>query len=283
MYDFFYNLIFSIKSVFNIITKSKLRHRPNIKYNSEDLVVLANGPSLRGTIEKYEQHIIGKNKLCVNGFALSDVFERLMPDIYVIADYGFWENNKSKRVQDIQESVKQALINKVTWPINMFIPFAAQGSNFVNEVSKNKNIKIHFYNLTVIRGFNRFSFYLYNRWYGIPSAQNVLIPSLIIGINLGFKKIFITGADHTWNENVWVDENNEVFIGDVHFYDEKVNARIGDNFNRKLYIYEFFASLTKAFKIYILIEKYAHYMNTKIYNASERSNIDAFERKKLNE
>ncbi len=122
----------------------------------------------------------------------------------------------------------------------------------------------------------------------MPQSQNVLVASLFAGINIGFKTIHIVGADHTWHENLHVNEYNQLCIKDEHFYDNGTaisyrpfytNAKRTSTFT----MYEIFTTLAKAFLGYTMIKKYADHRGTTIYNASEISFIDAFERKKPEE
>ena len=55
---------------------------------------------------------------------------------------------------------------------------------------------------------------------GMPRPRNVLIPSIMTGISLGFKRIFITGADHGWTKTLSVNDRNEVISVQPHFYTE---------------------------------------------------------------
>ena len=104
--------------------------------------------------------------------------------------------------------------------------------------ASNKNIKLAFINLTPIEGFDWFKFYCYKHNLGSVRPYNVLLPSILLALNLGFKNIKITGADHSWHEEVRIDP--------------KANE--------------------------MTVKQYANYQNATITNCSERSYIDAFER-----
>ena len=120
----------------------------------------------------------------------------------------------------------------------------------------------------------------------MPQSQNVLVASIFLAMNIEFKKIIIAGADHTWHQNLHLDEQNILYIKDIHFYnnEEKINYRPfnkGLHINETFKIHEIFALWAKAFYGYIALEDYAKYKSCKIYNASEVTFIDAFERLKL--
>ncbi|MEZ5049210.1 MAG: hypothetical protein R2766_06120 [Saprospiraceae bacterium] len=50
--------------------------------------------------------------------------------------------------------------------------------------------------------------------------HNVLIPALMNGINLGYKKIYLIGAVFYFYVQQIVNAINEVLINQKHFYDE---------------------------------------------------------------
>ena len=71
-----------------------------------------------------------------------------------------------------------------------------------------------------------------NGW-GMPRPHNVLIPSIILSMRMGFKKIYLAGADHSWLKEIFVSEDNEVFLTQKHFYDEKkAEARTMDKLGK---------------------------------------------------
>ncbi|MNT50910.1 hypothetical protein D3C72_1878480 [compost metagenome] len=107
---------------------------------------------------------------------------------------------------------------------------------------------------------------------------------IFLCLNRGFKEIFVFGADHSWHEQFAIDENNHLLRRDIHFYDEKEvkhTTIIDVVHNQTSSMSQQFASLSKAFYSYEVLQEYSQYLNTKIYNASAKSYIDAFERIRL--
>jgi hypothetical protein len=105
----------------------------------------------------------------------------------------------------------------------------------------------------------------------------------MISINLGYKNIYLFGADHSWLKDIHVDENNLVLLTQKHFYNEK-SARPKPMTNtgkgvRKLH--EVLKKFQITFKNYFLIEEYSRKKNSLIFNSTKNSYIDAFERKYL--
>lgn len=110
----------SFLSVVKILLQSKWHtHLPSSFGNPEELLILANGPSLSRTVQEAPEFIKGKTLLAVNFCATSPMFEQLRPEIYLIADPLFWIVPE-KRVQ-----LFQTLAEKITWPMNFFVPARA--------------------------------------------------------------------------------------------------------------------------------------------------------------
>lgn len=285
--EFLSNLILSFKSLFKIAIGSKCFPQKyfSVQNNHKEIVILANGPSLNDTLTFRRQLLDNKKLIAVNAFSISSLYEELKPDYYVIADPQFWINNPNEGINEIRDKMLDAISLKTSWPLSMFIPYEARNkATLIKLLSSNKNICPIYYNKTTIKGFRHFVNCCFKFGLGIPRPQNVLAPSIIFAINLGFKKIYIVGADHSWHETLAIDNDNRLCISQYHFYDKgKVELKpINDIFTGKPnHIYQQFESLAITFRNYHIIEKYAQYRNVKIYNASEKSYIDAFERIKL--
>ncbi|MBN2484729.1 MAG: hypothetical protein JXB34_02025, partial [Bacteroidales bacterium] len=253
------------------------------KTKADELIILGNGPSLNDTLIKGENFFPGKSFMVVNGFATSDIYEKMKPEYYIMADPQFWnDNNPVASANKICNDVRSAIISKTTWPLYFFLPYEAKKSgNIIKQFKTNKNIKIIWYNKTTVTGLTGLSKLLFRLRLGIPRPQNVLIPALIVTINMGFKKIYIAGTDHSWHEDLVVDNNNNVCYRKTHFYNNGTSELIiiKDIFTGKpIKLYQQFESLAITFRNYHIIEDYAATRNINICNISEKSYIDAFKR-----
>lgn len=252
------------------------------KAESDTCIVLGNGPSLKTSLTKHKDFFTIHPLLCVNNFSTTEEFALLKPKYYVILDYAFWLS-EGKIVLD----TVAALESKTTWPIQLFIPKIASSSKRFEDLSnKNKNVHINYFNYTVFSGFPSVAHFFYNKNLAMPQSQNVLVASIFLSMNMGFKKTYIVGADHSWHQTLHLEKNNVLCIKDIHFYEneEKVNYRPfkkGTHLKETFKMYEIFTAWSKVFYGYIALENYSKYKNCRIYNASAITFIDAFEQVNL--
>jgi hypothetical protein len=112
-----------------------------------------------------------------------------------------------------------------------------------------------------------------------------MIPSLMISIWKGYRKISLLGADHSWLSEISVTDNNEVLINQKHFYDAQ--SSIGQPLDKrgkgKRNLSELLYKFTTAFASYFEIRAFAEKKNITILNATKGSFIDAFDRIKLDQ
>ncbi len=172
----------------------------------------------------------------------------------------------------------------LTGSSHLFIPYIFRKDIDVNYlINKNGKVKINFYNYVVFKGFKSLGFKLFKHNFAMPKFYNVLGASIFLAINMGFKKIKITGADHSWFENIKINDDNLLCRRDLHFYDkaEQPLIPIQDPISKKtLHIGDFFEALYKTFDSYHLLNQYAMISGCMVYNISRFSYIDAFKRTK---
>lgn len=251
------------------------------KYGSpgNEAVILANGPCLAKDIQHGSSFISTRKKIAVNFFGISNEYEKIKPDYYILAAPEFWLAKTSDYFKEKKEELINCLIEKTNWQITLLIPFQAKGFDFHKRVSTNNNIHFVFYNITPVEGIKSISQFLFKLNLGMPRPHNVLIPSIFLALNLGFKKITIFGADHSWHEEIKIDETNKVTVNHEHFYDgQKVVLPMYKLDGKEYYIHDIFRKLHFAFKGYFVLKDYSHHLKAKILNASSKSYIDAFER-----
>lgn len=272
-----FNSLFSVIKVFILSRFNTKLNKHKVK--DEETVILANGPCLTKDLELNYSFISSRKKFCVNFFALSKEYEKIKPEYYVLAAPEFWLIKTSNYFKEQKENLIDSLINNTKWEMLILIPFQAKDSDFIMRVSQNNFIKFLFYNNTPVEGLQSISHLLFKLNLGMPRPHNVLIPSIFLALNLGFKKVTIFGADHSWHEEIKIDESNTVTVNHQHFYDgKKVQMPMYKLEGEKYFIHDVFRKLHFAFKGYFVLRTYAESLSAQILNASSKSYIDAFER-----
>lgn len=245
-------------------------------------IILGNGPSLKTSLLKHPDFFTKHPLICVNSFSITAEFTILKPEYYVILDHGFWKSDAA-----IITETLNALTEKTTWPLQLLVPqMAAKSKKFEMVCKKNPNLQLTYFNYSVFKGFRNIGYWLFSKNLAMPQAQNVVVAALFLSINLGFKEVFLFGADHSWHQHLHIDDSNKLFLKHIHFYDNEEKVSFvplvrAIHLTETIKTQELFTNLAKMFSGYDALESYANYRNCKIYNASEISFIDAFERKKI--
>ena len=266
-------------SMVKILLQSKWSTRfPSQFSNLDELLILANGPSLNKTIEDGNDFLKGKTLLAVNFFVNSPRFTELRPELYLIADPLFW------LVPEKRQQLFGGLAEKTTWPMTLFIPRRAlKNKEWKPLLGGNSQIKIVAYNTTPIEGFQGFCNWVFHKGWGVPRPHNVLIPSIAVGLRLQFKKIYLAGADHSWLPEIRVTDDNVVLMHQKHFYDQgtsKADTVKQENL-QSAHIYTILYHMYVSFKSYHILEAYAQWLGKEIINITPGSYIDAFRRMKI--
>jgi hypothetical protein len=278
-----------------------------IKVDPNDVcLVLGNGPSLKDSFEKQMHFLEGKKKFCMNEFNKSEYYEKIKPDFYVLADPLYWNKpfqkiradlNANRLAQytpvaleyyqsrkDIVEGTINNIERKTQWPMTLFLPLQSKLSKLFGDLpSKNPYVSICYYNTTPInRGVTALRYFLYRHNLGMPTPQTVLNSAIFLTLNMGFKKIFLLGADHSFHEDLTVNEKNMVCSKELHFYDTEKGKNFPmfkeQNTGTTFTMHEWWMFLHKMFRSHFYLEAYSKSLNARIYNASERTFLDAYER-----
>lgn len=265
----------TLKSVVKMAVSSRpvRLHHPISAERRRTLIVLANGPSLNKTLSESADTLKRNDCLSVNFAPLSNIFFDIRPRFHVLADPLFFSKEPPVNVEELYNKLA-----RVVWPMTLLIPHNFR--NRINQaVSNNPNISIVFFNFVGLEGFEWFENMAYNTRLGMPRPRNVLIPAIMCGIWLGYKRIYITGADHSWMQTISVDENNNVISVQPHFYkDDKKEQQRVDTTYRNYRLHDIVHSFYVAFRSYHLLQRYAQKKGVEIINSTPGSFIDAFPR-----
>lgn len=269
----------SFLSVVKILLQSKWNTRlPATFSNPDELLILANGPSLNRTVEEAAHFVKGKTLLAVNFCVTSPIFERLRPELYLIADPLFWI------VPEKRALLFGTMAEKTTWDMHFFVPARAlKNREWQPLLAGNPHIKLHIYNTTPIEGFQGFCNRIFRRGLGVPRPHNVLIPSIAMGLRMPFRKVYLAGADHSWLPEISVTEDNVVLMHQKHFYDQNQSqaATVKQENLHSARLYTILYHMYVAFKSYFVLEAYAQHLGKEIINVTPGSYIDAFKRMKI--
>lgn len=276
MKKFLNNLSSSLASLLKVILMSRGASSSSSEGRGKEIVILGNGPSLRKTIDEDSEWLLAHDLMAVNFSAITPDFFNLRPRYYILADAHFFNSLSSdKNVRKLWEN-----FGKVSWEMTLLVP-----SRFRHLVKPllmhTSNIKTRFFNLTPVSGFRWLSNLLYRSGLGMPRPRNVLIPAIMESIRMGFDKIYLCGADHSWTKTLDVDEENFVISVQPHYYkdNEEEHKRVRETY-KGLHLHDVLGSMTIAFRSYWAIKDYAADRKIEIINATPGSMIDAFPRLK---
>lgn len=269
----FINFLQQIFSTFLTIVKIVLKSNPFLKkdnFSKMDFILLGNGPSLEEDLKEYSEVFKDAHIITVNNFLYSPYFGELKPAYYFILDPAYFSD-----VQPPGELVTKFLqgLQQVNWSMTLYIPAQYRRSYLARSVN-NPYIRIGYYNYVTCKGgFDAVNFVFYNLGLAFPQCQNVLNGALFLFSRGRAGKIFIFGAENDWYVHYRVNEKNQVYFMDKHFFNTAGRYRVLDD-NLAFYL----ESTAKALRTYLEVERYARSLGTRIYNCSGNSMIDAFER-----
>ena len=252
------------------------------KKRSRKLFVLANGPSLNNDYEKYKNEIFRNDTVVMNMFALSQLFEQIKPEAYVLSDPVYFKSIVSLSTNYIENirRLRKAFIDKVNWHMTLFVPDSANGCEFLNVIGCNAYISVRYYNSRPgIDG--HFGLWLLKNEKTSPPAQTVATVAAGIGIILGYEEIYMLGIDTSMHTMMRVNQRtNEVYFENAHFYGTRNEKAYKEGDENQAYSVAFFLEcVAKMFDGYDRIRKFADYCGVRVINASSFSWVDSLERR----
>ncbi len=241
-------------------------------------VILGNGPSLNQDLPDLLEFRSLTELVCVNMFSRSALYEQLKPENYLVLDDAFADENHEGATQAIHD-----LAEKTSWPVRLFVPIRfRKKEHFRKLTSGHPFVQVFFFNYTIFEGFEGLKFAFFNAGLAMPQCQNVLNAALFHCIRRGYDKVILLGADHTWHEDIRLNEDNELRVYDTHFYQDKAKD-ISAMFlkTRGSYLRQAFLNLHKVYRSYEIIAAYALSKGVEVINSSSKSYIDVFKKVKL--
>lgn len=279
---FLTNLAHFLVSLVKILLLSRFK----VKYpksTEEEILFLANGPSLNNALEKIKEDGLPSNIMVSNFFINTPLFEELKPNNICICDphfkfKGFTNDERVKIFYDKLLSIK--------WEVNFFLPFSFRDD--LNKIIDNiggisNTVNICYYNDVNFNGASPMLLKLMRMKLGIPRPTTVAIPAIFNCMHMGYKTIKIAGIDLNQHLDIRVSKENELLLKARHFYSdgkEVYNVWYKDIPNKVPYkVSEIFLIFHRFFYSFDILAVYAKKYGFNILNYSETSFLDQFEKK----
>lgn len=237
--------------------------------------ILANGPSLKDEINKIKEDGLHDRKNCVvNFFANSPEFLEIKPEFYCVADSAFFGINVNKpEALGLIESINR----QVVWNMTLVVP--VEYYEIARAGILNHNINIVAIPSLLYEGFSKNKYLSFFKGKAAPSYVNVTIFALFYFLNTGVKEIYLYGVDHTFTQNLAIDDENFLCVEDNHFYGRTLRRVNTKTYSGEIWdISDFLYDKYLTFREHKIMQGYASFLNAKIINCTERSLIDAYPR-----
>lgn len=237
--------------------------------SSKKALVFGNGPSMKYFLES-DLTFDNADLFVCNGFAITDYYEILKPDNYVLLDPAYFDfNNKfvKERTNDVIETW-DAILSKTVWEMTLYTSVEDDAS--LKFIEKKITRKITWINIFPAHFSGKKIYKFALSGLGLLGGQTVTHFSLQIAILKSYEEVYLCGVDLDWVENIKYDENNnKVFLDNKHFYDETklYYGEVGPYEDSSL-IQEFNA-LHKTFKSFKELHDFAKYLNVKVFRATK--------------
>lgn len=229
----------------------ELKRTKELKNTKKDkkCFVLANGPSINllnlEKIKKYQESNF--DVFCVNSYISTEMAKTIVPDYYVLSDPSSFSEYAYEEIKLLKEL-----------DISLFVPAQFSKLKLIN-------------NYYIFNDFeNRFSRNIEPtkpRGYRTMTAYK----ALAIACFMGYDTIYICGFDNDYFKTISVDENNDIYIFDKHFYDSglkvKSSPAVGKGMGDLMWEY---------YRLFKNLELFTHH---NIINLNKNGLIDTFSKK----
>ncbi len=251
-----------------------------ISPQNHTIFILANGPSLQDDIARYITELSQCHTLMMNHSVTKSIHKDICPQYHILMDSVYFVGDTynvaaqgdydrvAKEVQEVYHSLEQ-----LSYPIQLLVPNIWRDKICI----KNPLVTLQTFGIAKFRGFDFISRLLFSKALALPSYCNVLIPSIICCIAMGYKKIYLLGCDHDWFKGYFVDLHNKLYIDYKHFYEEEQTQ---SNF-AKIYLADILNVDSDILRSYHTIQHI--FKDISICNLSSNSAIQAFPRSTLAE
>lgn len=275
----------AIKSLIRIVRKSRWRHDlGSLKPEGDECIVLGNGPSLSKDIDRAPEYFRGKTCFAVNNFTVTPYFTEIKPRYFILLDPDLWRTEASVALKRQRDEIFGGIRKSCDWPLVIFIPNDASRYVEPGFMKDKPNVRLAYFNGTPLWGPDWFRFPLFRAGLGMPQAYNVLVASLYLALAVGYRRVVLFGADHSWHENLWVSPENVLCARQHHFYDQDgtdipaTPIYTDSAETRPFRIHEIFQRWAEVFHGYSEIRDFADSLGAEVINAGSKSYLDSFRR-----
>lgn len=261
------------KSIVKLALQSRRCGITSASDRDHPIIIMGNGPSLAETMRDQAESLRRHPLMAVNFAANAEEFYQFRPQYYVMADPVFFSDDPHSNVSQLWQNFNR----RVDWPMTIFVP--SPFKNLAGSRLNNASIRIETFNMIGVEGYDWLENAAYSSGRGMPRPRNVLIVAIMVAMKMGYREIYLTGADHSWTRTLEVGDDNIVVSVQPHFYkdNDAEHARVASVY-KNIRLHELLLSFHIAFKAYFSIARYAASRGVSIYNATPGSFIDAFPR-----
>lgn len=240
--------------------------------------VFGNGPSSEAALAAL---LPFRNKFlvaCVNDFYRRDVYRRVKPDFYFISDPMYW----LPETDHLYGAPLREALSGTDWPMALFLPFEGRQA-FLGPRPTASRVSVYPFNRTNAWGFTPVKRLFYRLGLGMPRPQNVLVAALFLLLKGGARRLYLSGAEHTWHQTLRLSEDNVLHV---------VHASGGTGSDQMVPFYkvegkevftvpEIFTAWAQVHESYHDLNAWAGELGATIENVTPGSFIDAFPRAAL--
>jgi hypothetical protein len=256
--------------------------KPIKREYSGTIAVLANGPSLKEVIPHLAVDDEFKNNdfIVMNFFALNDVFFKIKPKHYCLADPIFMQEayiNKKEQVLELFRILQKG----VDWNLTIYVPGNALKSHLLYSGLANPFIKHISVNTVDYSGYEHFRFFFYKKSLAMPRVQTVANMAIYVALNSGYSLVNLYGVDHSFFDSMCINDNNHLCNRNRHFYDNSGEELLKPIIRYDDLIYkisDYINDISYMFKSHDLLSAYAKFIQVRIVNCTRGSMIDSYER-----
>ncbi|HLP21165.1 MAG TPA: 6-hydroxymethylpterin diphosphokinase MptE-like protein [Chitinophagales bacterium] len=227
------------------------------KNTGQKCFILGTGPSL---LKHDLTQLANEQVFVVNSFYQHDQINIISPNFYVFADPGFYRIE----VPSVLKWWEDFASKSKNLGISFFLPIQLKNTG-VHTLLKDE--KVYFLDLGL--PFYKDAAYKFDPTQTVNGVQNVLVLCIQLAIYMGFKDIYLLGADHDWLTNFMYKEQ-------THFYAKENVEMEGLEQNHLLYYNWWLSAVNEKFRQYKEVNVFAKDKGVRIYNASEAGVLDVF-------